>query len=172
LFRRVDGELIDATPIFSISAADSMSYAPLATIKIPIAPPRAEELRAATALPARVGDQFALTNYALDADRAANRIRLTLYWQSVAKSEDDYTVFVHLLDASGNIVAQRDAPPRGGAYPTSIWDVGEMVKDEYALTIPANARGPFSLIVGMYSPLTQKRLPIGNRDHIVINLGF
>jgi hypothetical protein len=172
LFRRTDGELIDAMPIFSVSTADWMSYAPLATIKVPVAPPSAAELRAAKSVQARVGDHFALTHYALDAERAANRARLVLYWQSVAKSQNDYTVFVHLRDASGNIVAQRDAPPRDGAYPTSIWEIGEIVTDEYAFTIPADARGPFSLVVGMYSPLTQKRLPIGGTDHIVINLGF
>ena len=126
---------------------------------------------------ARVGDKFILANYALQADRAANRVHLTLYWQSAAPSDTDYTVFVHLLDSSGNIVAQRDAPPRDGKYPTSIWDVGEIVKDEYDLAIPADARGPFSLAIGMYSPLTQKRLPIGNSDHLdhqfrILDFGF
>ena len=172
LFRRVDGELIDVMPMYSTSVADWMSYAPITPIKIPIARPGADELRAAKSLQARVGDKFILANYALQADRAANRVHLTLYWQSAAPSDTDYTVFVHLLDSSGNIVAQRDAPPRDGQYPTSIWDVGEFVKDEYDLAISADARGPFSLAIGMYSPLTQKRLPIGNSDHLIINFGF
>jgi len=159
-------------PIFSISTADWKLYAPLAAIKVPVAPPSAAELRAAKSTHARVGEHFALTHYALDADRATNRARVTLYWQCRAPSDSDYTVFVHLLDVSGAIVAQRDAPPRNGAYPTSLWDAGEIVPDEYELAIPATARGPFSLAIGMYSPLTQKRLPVGDRDHITIDLGF
>lgn len=172
LFRRVDGELIDALPIYSISMADSQTHAPLTAIKIPVAPPPAEELRAAKSLQLRVGDSFALTHYALDVDRPAARVRVTLYWQCRARAKTDYTVFVHLLDAAGNIVAQRDAPPRAGTYPTSIWDVGEIIPDEYTLPIPADARGPFSLAIGMYAPLTQQRLPIGDRDHLSIELGF
>ncbi len=172
LFRRVDGEMIDAMPIYSVSTADWAFHAPLARIKIPVARPSADELRATKSLQARVGDKFILANYALEADRAANRAHLTLYWQCAAPSDADYIVFVHLLDASGTIVAQRDARPRDGKYPTTIWDVGEIVKDEYDLAIPADARGPFSLAVGMYAPLTQKRLPIGNSDHIIINVGF
>ena len=172
LFRRADGEMIDAMPIYSVSTADWTFYAPITKIKIPVARPSTDELHAAKSLQAHVGDQFILANYALQADRASNRAHLTLYWQCAAPSGGDYTVFVHLLDASGNIVAQRDAPPRDGKYPTSIWDVGEIVKDEYDLPIPADARGPFSLAIGMYSPLTQKRLPIGNSDYLIINLGF
>lgn len=172
LFRRVDGELIDAMPIYSTSLADWRLYAPLTRIKIPLPPPSADELGAATSLQARVGDTFVLTHYALEVDRATNRVRVTLYWQSVAPSKMDYTVFVHLLDASGTIVAQRDAPPRAGAYPTSLWEVGEIIKDEYELHLPAHARAPFSLVIGMYSPITQQRLPIGATDHVVIEWGF
>ena len=129
-------------------------------------------MRAATALETRLGDSITLLRYALTADRAAGQVHLILFWQGFGKPKDDYTVFVHLLDASGDIVAQRDAPPRDGKYPTSIWDVGEIVQDEYDLTIPADARGPFSLAIGMYSSLTQKRLPIGNSDRLIVNLGF
>ncbi|MCX7838218.1 MAG: hypothetical protein N2559_02005 [Anaerolineae bacterium] len=172
LFRRVDGELIDAMPIFSTSMADWRFYAPLTRIKIPLTPSSADELRTAKPLHARVGDAFALSHYTLDVDRTTNRVHVTLYWQSVAPSQTDYTVFVHLLDASGAIVAQRDVPPRDGTYPTSIWEIGEIIKDEYELQIPANARAPFSLAIGMYLPSTQQRLPIGASDHIRIDLGF
>lgn len=172
LFRRTDGELIDAMPIYSISPMDRTPYALITSIKIPVAPPSADELRAAKPVQVRVGNTFVLASYALQADRVSNRVHLTLYWQAIAKNNADYTVFVHLLDASGAIVAQRDTSPRDGKYPTSIWDVDEVIKDEYDLTIPADARSPFSLAIGMYSPLTQTRLPIGNSDHIVINLGF
>jgi len=95
-----------------------------------------------------------------------------LYWQCAALSDADYTVFVHLLDASGNIVAQLDAPPRNGKYPTSIWDVGEIVKDEYDLPIPTDAARTAFACRRMYSSLTQNRLPIGDSDHLIINLGF
>ncbi|MDE3090155.1 MAG: hypothetical protein KGJ80_12300, partial [Chloroflexota bacterium] len=71
-------------------------------------------------------------------------------------------------DPGGRIVAQSDAPPRGGAYPTSIWDPQEIVTDAYDLAIPADARGPFSIEIGMYSQPDLKRLPIGADDHLTL----
>ena len=143
--------------------------APLAKIKVPLAPPPTEELNAATKLEAHVGDNFSLARYALKYDAATRSVRLTLYWEGLAKTVTDYTVFVHVLDSGGAVVAQKDAPPLDGAYPTSIWDVQEIVKDPYALVIPAGARGPFSIEIGMYTQPDLKRLPVGNADHIMLS---
>ncbi len=165
LFRRADGELIDVRSIYADNPTP-MPAAPITQIKIPLPPPSAAELRAAKPLHARVGDEFTLTSYALQTDRAARRVHLQLYWQAIAKTANDYTVFVHVLDAAGKVVAQRDAPPRGGTYPTSLWDPGEIVKDEYDLVVPADARAPFALEIGMYAQPSLKRLPVGEGDHI------
>ncbi|MCA9909155.1 MAG: hypothetical protein KC519_10945, partial [Anaerolineae bacterium] len=45
--------------------------------------------------------------------------------------EQDYAVFVHLLDANNTIVTQQDAMPVGNTYPTSLWQPGEFIIDEY-----------------------------------------
>ena len=39
---------------------------------------------------------------------------VTLYWRPTAPLDADYTVFVHVIDAQGNPIAQRDTPPQGG----------------------------------------------------------
>ncbi len=170
LFRRADGELMEVRPLYSLQSIVPTADAPIARIKIPIAPPTLDELRATKSLQARVGDTFALTNYALQADRATGRVQLTLYWQSLKPTPKNYTVFVHLLDASGQVVAQVDHEPRGGTYPTSMWDVNEIVKDEYALTIPAEARTPFTLEIGMYEYPSLQRLPVNQSDHLVLEV--
>ena len=36
---------------------------------------------------------------------------LTLYWKSLTPVDEDYNLFIHLLNAEGNIVAQADTPP-------------------------------------------------------------
>jgi len=66
-------------------------------------------------------------------------LSLILYWRCMERIEDDYTVFVHLLDAERNIVAQGDSPPVQGHYPTTMWAVGEMVRDEHPLVGPPEA---------------------------------
>jgi len=80
------------------------------------------------------------------------RLSLVLYWRCLERMENDYTVFVHLLDAEGNIVAQGDSPPVQSHYPTTIWAAGEMVRDEHPLAGPpeAVARG-VRFAVGWYS---------------------
>jgi hypothetical protein len=79
-------------------------------------------------------------------------LSLVLYWRCLERMENDYTVFVHLLDAEGSIVAQGDSPPVQGYYPTTMWAVGEMVRDEHPLVGPpeAVARG-VRFAAGWYS---------------------
>jgi hypothetical protein len=79
---------------------------------------------------------------------------LQLLWETGPDGFDaDYKVFVHLLDADGQIVQQWDAPPVGGWYPTSYWDPSEVVLDEHTLAIsPDLPPGSYRLIMGLYRP--------------------
>lgn len=78
-------------------------------------------------------------------------IPLTLFWRARARTPVDYTVFVHLRDAAGTIVAQADAPPLAGNYPTSVWNVGEWIRDLRSIQLPNDiAPGPYTLAIGWY----------------------
>lgn len=86
---------------------------------------------------------------------------ITLYFQALTKMERDYTLFAHVLDAKGSIVAQSDHQPQDRLYPTSIWDVGEQVRDEFTLEIPANVpNGTYQVKIGWYDLKTGERLSI------------
>jgi len=50
------------------------------------------------------------------------RNEVILYWQAETTLDDNYTVFVHMLDEEGNIVEQSDVPP---SLPTKYWRWGE-----------------------------------------------
>jgi len=82
--------------------------------------------------------------------------RLTLYWSTDAALDGDYTVFAHLIDASGKILAQVDRQPLDGVYPTSAWQPGQVIRDIYEF--PA-ADGGVKIEFGLYDALTGKRLP-------------
>jgi len=87
-------------------------------------------------------------------------LRLGLYWQALRQMEADYKVFVHLFDpATETIVAQRDAMPREGRYPTSRWAEGEVVSDSIILSLAEAPPGRYRLAVGVYHPETMERLP-------------
>ena len=79
--------------------------------------------------------------------------RLTLYWQTSAPLDTDYTVFVHGLSAEGELVGQADGPPLAGHYATTAWGPGEIVQDSRPL--PPGGR----YLVGLYDPASGERLP-------------
>ena len=87
-------------------------------------------------------------------------LHLTLYWQALDVMGANYTVFVHLLAADGQIPAQQDSQPQGGAFPTMDWFPGDIIPDEYALAFPADVPADeVGLEVGMYLLETAERLP-------------
>ncbi|MFB0538232.1 MAG: Stk1 family PASTA domain-containing Ser/Thr kinase [Anaerolineae bacterium] len=93
--------------------------------------------------------------------RPGETVQLTLHWQALREMTEDYTVFVHLTQADGQLVSQQDTQPLGGAKPTTSWTPGEVVDDPYELAIPVKASpGTYWLKVGMYSQRTMKRLPV------------
>jgi hypothetical protein len=82
-----------------------------------------------------------------------------LAWRAEQPLALDYTAFVHLLGADGQIIAQQDKPPAG--YPTSDWRTGEIVLDRFTLPLPAadeQQAAPFTLQTGFYYLPTLARL--------------
>ena len=113
----------------------------------------------------RLGEAVSLIGYNLRPDddplEPGGSFRLTLYWQALASMEKDYTVFTHLIDEEGQIWAQKDSPPLGGARPTSLWYEGEIIKDEYELIVKGETPpGEYLLEVGMYLAESGARLPV------------
>ncbi len=84
-------------------------------------------------------------------------IELTLYWQAKDRVTAPYKVFVHLVDAAGNLVAQSDAFPASGAAPTESWLPREVVVDRHELRAPGP--GAYQMYVGLYDPVSGARLP-------------
>ena len=86
-------------------------------------------------------------------------IPVELTWHTLATPDVDYNTFIQLLDANGQLVAQHDAPPRGGYAPTSSWQAGAQVTSKHALTLPVDLPpGSYRLIAGLYDPATGHRL--------------
>jgi hypothetical protein len=118
------------------------------------APPRPEYAAEAT-----FGGGIRLLGYDLEAGSGGEGLVLTLHWQAVAPVEQDYTVFVHLVDAAGEILAQGDGPPLAGGYPTSYWRPGEIVVDAHLVEFGGTVEGD-RLLVGLYTLDNGRRLPV------------
>jgi hypothetical protein len=87
--------------------------------------------------------------------QAGGVLLLALFWRATHPLPLDYTVYVHLVDAAGNKVAQRDVPPLEGRRPTSAWKPGDLVRDDQDLFVPETvAPGTYRLLAGMYDATT------------------
>jgi hypothetical protein len=112
---------------------------------------------------ATFGDAIALRGYDLTAPAGSEEpIGLTLYWQAADRVTAPYKVFVHLLDAEGNIVAQSDKIPADGNAPTESWLAREVVTDRHEMHAPG--AGTYWLVAGLYDPASGVRPPAMDRD--------
>jgi 4-amino-4-deoxy-L-arabinose transferase-like glycosyltransferase len=99
-------------------------------------------------------DGVALRGWRLDAAPAPGApLPVTLTWNSLEPVPRPWTVFVHLVDGAGAIVAESNSQPRGGALPFPLWTPGDWVADTHALPLPADLPpGRYELRVGLYRP--------------------
>jgi hypothetical protein len=106
-------------------------------------------------------DTLSLIGY--DQAQTDDQLVVTLYWEVIADSiSTDYTSFVHLVDNAGSGLAQHDAPPGGVYYPTSLWQPGEVLRDQHALNLPASlSPGEYTLVAGLYRQVNGQLEPLG-----------
>jgi 4-amino-4-deoxy-L-arabinose transferase-like glycosyltransferase len=83
---------------------------------------------------------------------------LTLYWRAAETISETYHIFVHVEGPDGAMLASSDGPPQDGAYPTMIWDAGEVIATTHTLTIEPGAQIS-AVWVGMYEWPNLTRLP-------------
>lgn len=101
-------------------------------------------------------------------------LKLSLEWGAQATADRPYTVFIHLVDAQGKIGVQVDRGPVDGHRPTDGWVAGEFLRDDYDLTLAADAQpGAYQVEVGLYDAATGTRVPVtladgSTSDHVVV----
>jgi 4-amino-4-deoxy-L-arabinose transferase-like glycosyltransferase len=126
-------------------------------------PPTIESLGIEQPMTAELDGQVRFLGYNLEGDfRPGGGLHLTLFWQTLTEMDEDYTVFTHLIDGKGDTWGQKDNQPVDGFYPTGGWSTGEIVRDQYDLTLsPEASPGPYRIVVGMYKAETGERLNVG-----------
>jgi 4-amino-4-deoxy-L-arabinose transferase-like glycosyltransferase len=145
-------------------SAHDPSGAPLELVtlgKIKVKPKEYATVEVPNQLDADLGDQVVLLGYDVDKLAAVQgeAVNVTLYWVAQAPVPVDYTVFLHLAAATGPPHAQDDCQPQRGGYPTSFWDVGEVVVDMHTILIPPDLpSGEYPLVAGVYLLETGQRL--------------
>ena len=90
---------------------------------------------------------------------AGESIAILPIWRARLNLKGDYTVFVHIFDNQRRLVAQTDAPPLGGTYPTRFWLASEIVPDRIEVPLPPGLNaGEYTVVIGLYDSATKDRL--------------
>jgi 4-amino-4-deoxy-L-arabinose transferase-like glycosyltransferase len=101
-----------------------------------------------------------------------NKLKIRLFWESLSQATKDYTVFIHIQNDAGDVVAQMDRLVANNIYPTSLWSPGEIISDEMIIWLPDELpAGNYKIIMGLYDFNTNLRLPVGgsNSDSFVLD---
>ena len=109
------------------------------------------------------GDQIRLVGSAVEPWEGD--LLVDLVWATTAPKLAAVQYFVHVTDAQGNLVAQRDGPL--GRWPDeteSEWTAGSLLRQRIRLRVPSTrpgaATGSYQIYVGLYTPQTVERLPL------------
>jgi hypothetical protein len=122
-------------------------------------PSEAQPPQPPAALAADEQTQISLAGFTLNP--AADALAIELFWQTSGPISERYKIFVQLLSANNQLVAQADAFPAQGARPTTGWLPGEIITDAHTLPLPPDLpAGSYRLIAGLYNPVNGQRLPL------------
>jgi hypothetical protein len=116
------------------------------------------------------GGVAALVGYDIEkvSGNGEHRVRVSLRWRALARTDRDYTAFIHVVGPDDTIFGQVDTLLYLEQRSTSTWKAGTQGVGEYELSLPAEAltKG-YTVIVGLYYWETGERLPVldeyGNR---------
>ncbi len=91
-----------------------------------------------------------------NANHNGEGIDINLTWQVKEPPPDHVTVFVHVVDDQGQLVAQVDGDPLGGSYPLSQWLPGTAIEDRRLVALEGSSG---TVLVGLYDRMTGNRYP-------------
>jgi len=115
-----------------------------------------------------------LIDYTISVDQNTGQTLLNLFWLPGEPLATEPTVFVHLLDAAGNKIAQADHRILDGQYPPSVWLPGVLI--QYSVPLPISPLSSddlqvAALRIGLYDTNNGDRFKISSpqtEDHSVV----
>jgi hypothetical protein len=120
---------------------------------------------------ATLGQGIRLLGYSLLSDpltlspEGETTLSLKIYWQASQSVDGDYTMFVQLLNSRNQLITGYDTRPVKGTYPTSLWQMDEVIVEAIDLSLPTQMEaGEYRLVTGMYDFATGQRLAATDSD--------
>lgn len=127
-------------------------------------PPVSDQRHPPTSYVRIFDDIIALRGYHLHNNtvQPGQTVNITLYWQAIQPTQQNASIFIHVLGHNERIVAQRDTFPARGLVPTTRLTPGMMWYEHYQIKIPELALTPdqFSIALGVYDSQSGQRVPV------------
>ena len=145
--------------VLDVNGAPQGTTVQLGQIEVsrPLSPPPVASLGIQHQLAADWGE-VRLLGYDLAGETVApgTALSLNLYWQALADVQGDYLVLIQVKDRSGQVWARVRERPVAGTYPTTLWQKGEVLRDRYDLSLPAETpAGQYQLTAGLIDAATE-----------------
>jgi len=118
------------------------------------------------AVAANFGDRAELIGVELPANaKPGDTVKMRLAFENRQVFGQLYKVFVHLRGLDNALVAQADRALCDLALNEADWRPGDVLVDEYKLTVPPDAQpGDYPVVIGFYQDTTGTRLPVVAAD--------
>jgi len=105
-------------------------------------------------------------------------VRVTLYWNVLSQSREDYSVSLALVDRVGNAIGKVDSYPGAGTLRTTTWQPGKIYEDRYVVQLNPflTGRYPFRMQVGWWDFDTSKTILPSDAEQkpmasVLLNMG-
>lgn len=102
------------------------------------------------------------------------QLRVDLFWSSSGRIKEDYILFLHLLDRSGNAIAGGNEYPLDHGYRTYEWKAGETIISTHTITLPGDlAPGMYGFEVGFFPPYDVSRIEtVDDNGNVISDRGL
>jgi hypothetical protein len=131
-----------------------------------VSPDGSDPHRPVTPLSANFADSIQLAGVTLPPSPPPRSPRpplpISFHWQALQPTDKPYTVFLQLLNETGEVLSGWDSQPMNGLYPTNLWSPGESISDTFLLPLPDGglSSGTYRLVTGFYEFDTGQRLSV------------
>jgi len=118
----------------------------------PLTPPSVENLEIQNLVQRSLGGQVELLGYNFSpmAFRPGDPLPLSVFWRAQSDLGGDYSVLLQLRAEEGTSWTLHQERPVGGSYPTTLWEQGEVVREQLDARIPADVpSGQYALMAGL-----------------------
>jgi len=162
LYRLQDGRWLD---ILDRDGTPQGVEAVLGTVEVlvPTSPPPVEALSIQQPRQADFAPGIRFLGYSLGGEsfQPGDSLEVTLFWQALADLHEDYHLSLQLQDGEGQSWASIEEPLIPGAYPTSLWTQGQLVRSLQSLLVPASVpTGDYRLLLSLYRRADGQRLSL------------